>query len=221
MSKIIASKAMFDDVMNSTKVKVFDLDETLVSTEELYVEAYIRALSKSGMEFDKCIWNSIDNNLNYFEIIRRYREISNLSFDIDDLLNECKKFSREMLLDPEVRLKENSEITEIVKKYAGINTIFLLTHNDAYYAELTLKKLNIYKYFDEVISVYESTHINPKLPELERIFNQAKIEKKKVAYFEDRQKYLTIAKNLGIITIGVIGNYSFPSNADWLIDVRY
>lgn len=185
------------ELISNKKVFVFDFDGVVAHTERLQWEAYNIVLKKYNVMITKEKW------LNYIgtserEIYKMIKKDFNIEFDEEVILQE--RLNVYLKLVREKKLKPFSTFTELLNKYPE-KKYYILTSNIEEVVKDMLKYWEILNRFEEIISV--ATRGITKKDILTNTNEYLKVQRSDIAYFEDMDRNLKMARELNITTIGI------------------
>ena len=201
----------FQSILSQHDFFIFDFDGTIADTERHHWNAFNELLSCYNITLDKEKINQYIGNSE--EMI--YKMIKNdfkIEFDNDSFLSRRLTLYFEMINDQNV--KPFDYFDTIIRKYPK-KTYAILSSQRIEVLNTLLEKWDIKHLFKYIISVSEGNLTKKHyLENPDLYFN---ISHDKIIVFEDSNKNLKIAKELGITTIGILNEY----NNDFIIDCDY
>ncbi len=194
----------------------FDFDGTLLNSEVCHKQAHSFVLSLilgkkiqlSDNEFEKYVGKT-DN-----VIFEEYKSDFNVDFDKKSMINLKKKKSEELLLDKNVRIFDY--FFDIIKKYPK-KRYYILSNQDEQLLISILKAKNIFNVFEKIFSLPALNLSKKDFLKNLTFYTDATFDKS--ILFEDVDVNLKLAKDLGLLSVGVENTFNKNKlyNYDFLI----
>ena len=142
--------------INKTNVFLFDLDGTLVLTDDIYYEIWYEILVKYNIYLTNDIFKNYIQGNTDINVIKKL--LPNVSIDISEI-SELKENLFNKNLDKIKIIEGSIDFLNTVKKYG--NKIAIVTNCNRINAENIIKKMNICNIIDELIIGNECTRSKP------------------------------------------------------------
>ena len=184
-----------EKVITDKTYLIFDLDGTLVSTNEANFLSYQEAIKNV---------KNIDLNLIYDKKERFTRD--KLNIIIPDLT--VQEFKEIIILKTNLFQKYlkhtvlNASISEIINNFYTINQVILATNSHKIKADSLLKYYNLFNIFDK--KYYKESYIESKDNKYQYILNDLNIAPSNAIIFEDDHNEIYKAISLGILSTNII-----------------
>jgi beta-phosphoglucomutase-like phosphatase (HAD superfamily)/dTDP-glucose pyrophosphorylase len=189
--------------INNINLLLFDLDGTLVNTDNIYIEVWNELLYKYNIKCTKEFFNYFikgksDNSfLKYLNTEITDDEIIHISNKKDDLfISKIHNFKQNILLEGVITFFEKN------KK----NKIAIVTSCNKKSCNHILEITGLIKYVDLIIASEDCINHKPDPEPYIKAINFFKIDKDKIFIFEDSYSGYCSAKRSGVENICVINN---------------
>ncbi len=174
--------------MKQTKLVVFDLDGTLVDSNELYIDTIHNHLVMNYFMFTKghvarALGPKIEETLKNLGKFDK-KTVKKLKKDINEFV---ARESSKLKLCPNV----HKALKELKLKKIKI---VLLTNSASKYTRLLLRKNKLLKYFNEVIT---AENFDNKPQAIKKLAKKYRLKIKEIVYVGDRVKDIKVAKKAG------------------------
>jgi beta-phosphoglucomutase len=185
-----------------TYVYLFDLDGTLVVTDNIYFQVWTEILEKYGVVLDQAIFDKyICGNDDKYVVntLIPQADVDSVSFEKDELF---------------IKYIDNIQLVEGVWKYmyglyVGGNPISVVTNCNRKVAEAILKYTNLYYFVDNIVVGNECAYSKPHPDPYVAAIKYYGVSNYRVIIFEDSKSGLLSAKSVNIACIvGVETKYS-------------
>lgn len=177
--------------INKTHAFLFDLDGTLVNTDNIYREVWKQILKKFNINLTDTIFNNYiqGNSDNYV--------INSLLYNIDVELNWLSQQKDELFLQniDKINIIESADVFITNIKKLG-HKIGIVTNSNRNVAIKILQKINIYNLIDYIISSNDVLNAKPDKEPYSKIINLFNIDNNKCIIFEDSKSGLLSAKKV-------------------------
>lgn len=185
------------------KAIIFDLDGVLVSTDELHYKAWSKLCSDEDIYFDHNINNKLRgiSRIDCFNVITEGQkikyslkekiELTNLKNEY--YLNELKNLDKSNIL---------SNVLETLKQLKE-RDIKLAVGSSSKNAKLILEKLDLLKYFDEIIDGNDITKSKPNSEVFLKASNNLKIKEENCLVVEDAISGIIAANNANMVSVAI------------------
>lgn len=194
----------------------FDFDGTLLNSEVIHKQAHSFVLSKilgkeiqlTNREFEKYVGKT-DN-----VIFEEYKTDFHVDFDKESMIKLKKQKSQELLLNE--NLKIFNYFFDIIQTYPQ-KKYYILSNQDEQLLITILKAKNIFNIFERIFSL--ATLNLTKKEFLNNLYFYTHATYKKSILFEDVDVNLKLAKDLGLLSVGVENTFNKNKlhNYDYLI----
>lgn len=194
----------------------FDFDGTLLNSEVIHKQAHSFVLSKilgkkfqlTNRQFEKYVGKT-DN-----VIFDEYKSDFCVDFDKESMIKLKKQKSEELLLNKDIKIF--NYFFDIIEKYPN-KKYYILSNQDEQILISILKAKNIFNVFQKIFSL-PTLNISKK-EFLENLTFYTDATYKKSILFEDVDINLKLAKDLGLLSVGVENTFNKNklNNYDYLI----
>lgn len=186
------------EVFKEKKVWLFDLDNTIYSPTtkifdqidqrmKLFISKKLSISENDAFILQKKFYHKYGTTL--------YGLMKNYELDPDEFLN----FVHDIDLS---KLKKNSVLFKKINNLPGSKIIY--TNGEKNYAEKVLKSLGVSNLFKSIWDIKKSKFIpKPEMSPLKNLLSTNKIDNSSCVYFEDIEKNLRPAHQLGITTVHI------------------
>ena len=183
----------------------FDFDGTLLNSEVIHKQAHSFVLSKilgkeiqlTNREFEKYVGKT-DN-----VIFEEYKTDFHVDFDKESMIKLKKQKSKELLLNE--NLKIFNYFFDIIQTYPQ-KKYYILSNQDEQLLITILKAKNIFNIFERIFSL--ATLNLTKKEFLNNLYFYTHATCKKSILFEDVDVNLKLAKDLGLLSVGVENTFN-------------
>lgn len=189
---------MILDKNSQSKALIFDLDGTLVDTMPVHYEAWKAILKKRGIDFSEKLFESF-SGIPTFKIVPLVNKIFNINLDPEEIVTEKES----NFLSNIDKIKPIYPVIEIVKKYYGKLPMSIGTGGYRRIAEVTIKKAELDKYFDIIITADDVENHKPEPDTFLLCAKRMNVSPKYCEVFEDADNGLIAAKKAGMIATDV------------------
>ena len=197
------------ELIKKKKIAVFDLDGTIADTEYLHWMAHEELLKEWGVTLSReNILKYIGNN--EYKIFAMMEKDFNISIDKEKAKKKRLDIFRELVT--KYNILPFKKILKIIKNFKGKKIILSSQSQDI--IEELLKIWEIYKYFDEIISLENS------MQDKSEIIMQIGCSKD-IVWFEDSVLTIKKSKSKGYDIVGVKNRYNqeiIEQYTDYIID---
>lgn len=182
---------------------IFDMDGTLINSEEIYAKGWLEGLKKYGFDVPKDLIREMSGNS-----VQLNNKIIKDIVHSDELVQKIRLY-RENLFNYSVRKEKVEAIPgarELLESLSGKYTIGLATLSHRKRATRILKQLDLFKYFDFLEFGDEISRQKPYPDVYLKIMQGCKVSANKTLIFEDslngfRAAYASGAKTVLINSI--------------------
>ncbi len=184
--------------MLDKKIWIFDLDNTLYSpSTKIFDKIDLRMKTYISKELDISIKESfiIQKNL--------YKKYGTTLFGLMKLYNFKPKEFLDFVHDIDLsKIKKSKKLKELIERLPGEKVIF--TNGDEKWAIKILTALGIEKSINKVFDIIKNDYIpKPQKKSYENFLKRNNINPKNSIFFEDTEKNLQPAHELGITTVHI------------------
>jgi beta-phosphoglucomutase family hydrolase len=142
-------------VDKKAKCLIFDLDGTLINTNPIHLKAWQAVMSKLGFDFTPAFFHKVAG-MPTLKIAEMIRDSFGIKLDPEKVTED----KEEEFWKRADEIKTIDPVFDIVKQYKGIMPICVGTGAKRHIAIKILKDMNIYSYFDFIVSADDV--VNPK-----------------------------------------------------------
>ena len=202
--------------LQEKQVFLFDFDGTLLNSEKYHMKAHSLVLSKilnKNYKMKVATFNNYVGNTDDI-IFEQYKKDFNVDFNKKEMINLKVQTSKRLLKDKKVKIfKYFFELKKLFPK----TKFYIVSNQEEDFIKDILSSKNILTDFEFIYSVPLL-----KIKKEEFLINVEKylgIKSVQCAIFEDVDKYLNCAKNLGMLAIGIESkrNKKSLTSADFVI----
>eukprot|EP01025_Chloroclados_australasicus_P065183 TRINITY_DN8847_c0_g1_i2.p1 TRINITY_DN8847_c0_g1~~TRINITY_DN8847_c0_g1_i2.p1 ORF type:complete len:265 (+),score=17.65 TRINITY_DN8847_c0_g1_i2:81-797(+) len=200
-------------VTNNITTFLFDLDGTLYPNENGY-GAHVRQRmfefmhTKLGVEKDRCkgLWERLFNQAG--QTLKGLRTVGGFKFDVDEYWDFIRQ-GHERFLKPDLGVQNCLQSLSGLRKW-------VFTNCNEKHAALALSQLELKHHFEGVVGSDTMGEVcKPDKEAFQIALDKIGTRAKQCVFFEDSLRNLKIAKELGMITILVIGyEKQYPKTED-------
>ena len=184
------------------KAFIWDLDGTLLDSYDVIVDSLYQIYKEKGVDIDKeeILKDVISESVSYF--VKKTEERFGVPFE--ELKDRYKIISHNE--KDKIKIMPHSiEILKFIKDNHIPNFVF--THRGTT-TEYILKKLNIYQYFDEIVTSVHNFKRKPDPEGLNYFIDKYHLDKNETYYVGDRKMDIKCANNAHIKSIMYIPSQS-------------
>lgn len=190
---------------NNIKYIIFDMDGTLIDSMSAWDDVGEKVLLENNKIPEKNLIDTL-NKMTFDESAKYLIENYNLEISLEEIKKrfyEIVKYKYENT----IYLKEGVE--EFLEKCKKNNIkMAILTASNREISEIVLKRLDILKYFDFIMTTEEENLTKKDEKIYIRALKKLNASIKETAIFEDMLYSLEISNSIGIMTIGVFDKSS-------------
>tara|TARA_B100000035_G_scaffold298049_1_gene291405 strand:+ start:1862 stop:3568 length:1707 start_codon:yes stop_codon:yes gene_type:complete len=184
------------------KLLLFDLDGTLVNTDNIYIKVWNELLKEYNLKCDKTFFN-------YF--IKGKSDITFMKYLYKDITNDCIKDISQKKNDLFIKLlnKNKNILFDGVLSFFEKNkhhNIAIVTSSNKETTEYILKLTDLYKYVDLIIASEDTTKHKPYPDPYLKAIEQFDINIENIFIFEDSYSGYSSAKRTPVKNIALINN---------------
>ncbi|MBN2554295.1 MAG: HAD family phosphatase [Anaerolineales bacterium] len=177
---------------------IFDFDGTLVDSVPAHLETWQETFAAYGLEIEREAIRPYVG-MSPWEICAAIATEYNLDIDVDRITNEkadrfLENLDRVTLIDP---------VLAIVRRHYRKLPMAVATGNLYFVAEMTMRKKNIFHYFDVIVSSKEMEHGKPAPDVFLEAARRIGISPEKCCAFEDTEVGMLSAQNAGMDVVCV------------------
>lgn len=173
-------------------ILLFDMDETLIFTNQANKYAYQEALSKQITEYIKSKFSDIKERLEHGNIAYILQSIlDDLNVNLELMANSIIQYKRDNYLKYLNLTQINQTIYNVLRKYYKSNQVFLLTDARRERVESLLKYHHIKEFGDNI-------YCNESGNKFANIITQFDFNVHNLIVFEDNTKSIDLALEAGI-----------------------
>lgn len=212
-------------ILRNKKAYIFDMDGTLVNLERLNYEGFRYVIRNNfNLELNNDDYQTYFSGMQNDMAYKSYTEAKGIdNYGLDKLTAEFKEYKRKQL---------KSDINKWVLPISGAKEylhslkqqgvkISLGTSSYREFAELILKHMDMWKYFDFTFTSEDINKGKPNPEIYERSIGEHNVAKDDAVIFEDSKSGLLAALDTGVLTVGIHTeglNDSFVGMADYVIE---
>jgi len=180
------------------KALIFDLDGTLSDSLQLHVAAWNKVADIYGFKFDPQIVYDMTGSPT-IAFARRIIDIYKIDADPEEMV----KIKQHSFWDSAELLQPIEQVTKIVEKYHNILPMSVGTGACRKSAEVQLKTLQIYDYFDFIVTADDVKNHKPEPDTFLECARLMGVDPSKCQVFEDGDLGIVAAKTAGMIITDV------------------
>ncbi|OGB97602.1 hypothetical protein A3F06_03665 [candidate division TM6 bacterium RIFCSPHIGHO2_12_FULL_36_22] len=188
------------------KAIIFDMDGTIVDTEQIWTKATNDLLAKRGVAYCEDFKKEHDKKivgLSLHKSCQILKDIANLDDDVEQLIHEMKTLT-DAKYEEDIKFIEGfTEFHSIAQQY-GLKNALATNAIDSTVA-ITKRKLNLEKYFGE--HIYNISHVNNVCKPDPALYlhaaSQLKIDPIECIAIEDSPTGVKAARGAGMFCIGI------------------
>lgn len=192
-------------MLNNIKAAIFDMDGTLVDSMWIWEKIDIDFLKERNLDFPSDLRESIEH-LSFEGVAEYFKKRFQLSENIDTIMDIWNNMAFNHY-KYDVKLKPGAKEYLSFLKSSGIK-LALATSNSDILLEVTLKKNDIFHYFDTIVTTSEVSR-GKNFPDIYLLAaDRLKVSPKDCIVFEDILPAIMGAKAAGMTVVGVQDDYS-------------
>lgn len=188
---VLGTPNQVNDFIKKTNIFLFDLDGTLIITDEIYYEIWENILKKYNMFLTKEIFdNNIQGNSDAY-VIKKLLPNININIDEISIIKDTlfyKNIDKIKIIDGAI------EFIKKVKKYS--NKIVIVTNCNRKIAEAIIKNVNLNILIDDIIIGCECNRPKPYPDPYIKGCNLFNINSSKAFIFEDSKPGILSGRNI-------------------------
>lgn len=193
------------------KAAIFDLDGTLIDSYEVIIGIIFDIMKERGRPLEKEYIERFVKEKSVREMVSFLCE----SFGFDEV--EMKQAYAEKARFGDEKIRLMPQAGEMLRELSGAGVlVYLYTHKGKSTSAL-LRRLDIYSFFDEIITGDMGFERKPSAEAVDHLIEKHELDKENTYYVGDRDLDVECAKNAGIKSILLKGEFSSAS-ADYSID---
>lgn len=185
------------------KAIIFDLDGVLVSTDELHYKAWSKLCSDEDIYFDHNINNKLRgiSRIDCFNVITEGQKIK---YSLEEKI-ELTNLKNEYYLNELKNLDKSNILSNVLEtlKQLKERDIKLAVGSSSKNAKLILEKLDLLKYFDEIIDGNDITKSKPNSEVFLKASNNLKIKEENCLVVEDAISGIIAANNANMVSVAI------------------
>lgn len=185
------------------KAIIFDLDGVLVSTDELHYKAWSKLCSDEDIYFDHNINNKLRgiSRIDCFNVITEEQKIK---YSLEEKI-ELTNLKNEYYLNELKNLDKSNILSNVLEtlKQLKERDIKLAVGSSSKNAKLILEKLDLLKYFDEIIDGNDITKSKPNSEVFLKASNNLKIKEENCLVVEDAISGIVAANNANMVSVAI------------------
>jgi len=204
------------DFMNKSFVFLFDLDGTLVNTDNIYLNVWKKILLKYNIHLDLELFNKYIHGNSDYKVINMLLPKCNI--------NEISKLKDELFIESINEIQIIDGMVDFIKEIKSQGySCSIVTNCNRIVAEKIISFCKITKYIDFITIGSECNKPKPNPDPYIETINKYNIDKSKVIIFEDSKSGLLSARLSNIFcVVGITTNYTenelLSNGADYIIN---
>lgn len=204
--------------MQKIKAALFDLDGTIVDSDNLHFSSWNQSLKQFNvnLKYDDYIHNlaGFPSSLNAEHLIEKYSLLISIE-ELSLLKDENTKYNLE-----KGEIKFMPEAIETLDYFSNQNIpLFLVTGSPRNEVDIILGKNNLNKFFEFAITRTDVTNSKPSPESYLKAVKKSNINPVNIIVFEDTKNGVTAAKSAGLTCFAIQSNFEIQKkliNADMI-----
>lgn len=213
ISTINAFDSIDCSIIKSKECLIFDMDGTLIQTENLNYMVYKSVLKELfNVLISKDDWKVFFSGRRPQDSIKQYlthKGLPSFTFEMTDFVNIAKPLKEDLVFN---HIKENSFITKGASEFLETmteqkKTIILCSSTIRIFCISILKQYNLYKFFDYILTAEDVANGKPSPEIYIKAHKLSNHPKEECIVFEDSISGIESAKLAGIDIIRIINSF--------------
>ena len=182
------------EIHPNAKALIFDIDGTLADNMPVHYDCWVEVLKNNGIQCNRDIIKQLAG-IPTAKIVPEINKMFNSNLDVETIVRQIEKAYIKNIK----RVKPIKPIIDIVKEYYRKLPVSAGTGSYRHIAELTLKTINMYSYFDILVTADNVKHHKPNPDTFLKCAELMKVNPEHCQVFEDAENGFEAVKNAGMI----------------------
>ncbi len=182
------------EIHPDAKALIFDIDGTLADSMPVHYDCWVEVLKNNGIQCNRDIIKQL-TGIPTADIVLEINKMFNSDLDVETIVRQKEK----AYIMNIKRVKPIKPVIDIVKEYYKKLPVSAGTGCYRNIAELTLKTINMYSYFDILVTADNVENHKPNPDTFLKCAELMKVAPEHCQVFEDTENGFLAAKNAGMI----------------------